>query len=210
MDVFGIPMGILHGMVVEEHTGIVIFIILSLVIRVLGDLTKSKIKMVSDQIPTIHSASDTIAFYGSAAAIFFLIVSGVTGYLIQPYSSITSEPILLNKSLFALAALFFWCAFFFNRYWFGPNLWSHRGLYLVQIVTALLGVTCIALAASIGAELTLGQSVLEPVYNYFNFSWSNFMLGTLEIGVTAVLVVIGIAIALVLKPKSGNQKKQTK
>jgi hypothetical protein len=166
--------------------------------------------MVSDRVAFIHDASDKIAFLGSLAAVFFLIISGVTGYLIQPLAVIEAQPDLMNKSLLALGALFFWTAFFFMRYWFGPGLWERKGLYVAQVVTALIGLVFTALTASIGAEITLGQSAMEPVYNALNFSWATFTIQALEIEITGVLVLVGILLVLVLKRGAGKKSPDTK
>jgi hypothetical protein len=197
VDILGVPVGIWHGLVVEEHTGIAVFIILALVVRILVDLVYRG-PNPSPRIQAIRQGTDFVGYAGSLAVVFFLIISGVTGYLIQPYSLLIQSPILINKSLLALGALFFWGAYFVVRLRFGSGLWQKRGLYLVEVVTALLGITFTALAASMGAELTVGQSAMEPLYNMLNFSWRTFLVQPLEIEVTAALVVVGVVLALII------------
>ena len=63
-----------------------------------------------------------LPIWAEFAAVVFLILSGITGYLIEPYSTLASDPLLLNKSHTALAALYFWAAFVFIRYWSGPRI----------------------------------------------------------------------------------------
>jgi hypothetical protein len=79
-----------------------------------------------------------------------------------------------------------------------------------MVVTALIGLVFTALTASIGAEVTLGQSALEPVYNALNFSWATFTIQSLEIEVTGVLVLVGILLVLVLKRGAGKKSAGTK
>jgi hypothetical protein len=74
----------------------------------------------------------------------------------------------------------------------------------VQLVNAVLGIAFTALAASMGAEMEVGQSALEPVYNALGFSWKTFLVGPLELEITAGLVVVGILVVLLFpsrKPK---------
>jgi hypothetical protein len=196
MEVLGVPISIWHSLVVEEHTGIMVFILLLLAVRVLADIF-SRGKVASPRVLSIHSASDTITYLGSIAVVAFLIVSGITGYLSVPYSSLISQPILIDKSLLALGSLYFWAAFFFLRYWFGPGLWKRAGLYAVYVLTALLGFLFTMLTASIGAELAVGESALEPVYSALSFSWSTFTLQPADIEITLALVVIGVVVALI-------------
>lgn len=197
MEIFGVPVSIWHGLVVEEHSGIAVFVILALVVRILTDLVYRG-PNASPRVQAIRQGTDFVGYTGSLAVVFFLIISGVTGYLIQPYSLLIESPILINKSLLALGALFFWAAYFVVRLRFGSGLWQKRGLYLVEVVTALLGIAFTALAASMGAELTVGQSALEPVYDALNFSWKSFLVGPLEIEITAAIVVVGIVLALIV------------
>jgi hypothetical protein len=195
MDVFGVPIQIWHALVVEEHSGIVVFIVLALALRVLTDLV-ARGTTPSLRVQAIRHGSDIIGYAGSLAAVVFLVLSSITGYFIQPYSALVASPLLINKALVALGALFFWCVFFLVRYWFGPGLWQEKRLYAVEVVAAFLGFVFTALAGSIGAELSLGQSVLDPFYKELGFSWRTFVVQPVEIEVTVAFLVIGILVAL--------------
>lgn len=196
MDVFGVPISIWHSLIVEEPSGISVFIILVLAVRVITDILYRG-KPPTPRVETIRQGSDLTAFWGSLAAVFFLILSAITGYLIQPYSLLVAEPSLINLALLALSALFFWSAYFVLRLFSGPKMWNHRGLYLMALVTAVLALLFDSLAASAGAELTLGQSALQPVYKALNFTWRTFTIQPLEIGITMALVIVGLIIVVV-------------
>lgn len=196
MDVFGVPISIWHSLIVEEPSGISVFIILVLAVRVITDILYRG-KPPTPRVETIRQGSDLTAFWGSLAAVFFLILSAITGYLIQPYSLLVAEPSLINLALLALGALFFWSAYFVLRLFSGPKMWNHRGLYLMALVTAVLALLFDSLAASAGAELTLGQSALQPVYKALNFTWRTFTIQPLEIGTTMALVIVGLIIVVV-------------
>jgi len=197
MQIFGVGVNIWHGLVVEEHTGIAIFVMLALVIRLLADIS-ARGKAPTPRVTMIHQGTDFIAYLGSAAVVLFLVISGVTGYLIQPYSSLINSPILINKSLLALVALFFWVSFFLVRHLMGPTLWEKKGLYLTEWVTAVLGILFTALTASMGAELTVGASALEPVYSALSFSWKTFLVQPDVIIATAAVVALGIFLAFLV------------
>lgn len=195
MDIFGVPISIWHSLVVEEHTGIAVFLVIALVVRILTDLVYRGPNQ-PQWTQTMRQGIDFLAFTGSAAIVLFLIISGVTGYLIQPYSSLIASPLLMNKALLALTATFFWLAFFLVRFRAGAGLWEKKGLYATEVLTALLGITFTALTASMGAELMVGESALEPVYKMLNFSWSTFLVSPVVIEVTVGLVVIGLIVAI--------------
>lgn len=189
-----------HDFVVELHTGVVVFVILAIVLRVVVDLRNMGKASVSAQVQEIRQGTDFVAYAGSVLAVIFLVFSGITGYLILPYSTLSSQAIYLNKAFVALAALFFWAAFAFLRFWFGPEMWSKRGLYALALVTAFFGLLFTTLAGSLGAELSINQSIMDPVYKALSINFHQWTLTTLDVEVTAALFVVAIIIVAFLKP----------
>jgi hypothetical protein len=55
-------------------------------------------------------------------------------------------------------------------------------------------------AGSIGAELSIGQSVMDPVYSALSINFRRVTLQPIDVEVTAALIAIGIIIAALLKP----------
>ena len=168
-------------------------------------------KPPSERVQIIRRDADTIAFLGAIAATFFLILSGITGYLIEPYSTMASSPFLLNKSLIALGALYFWAAYAFIRYWCGPGLWRKAGLYALSFITAILAIIFTALAGSIGAELSpYGQSVMDPVFKALGIDFKTLSLTQNDVYLTAgimVLLIVIIGVVSWLPQKSSPQGK---
>jgi len=198
-EVFGIPIGTIHALVVELHTGIAVFSVIALVVMLLADILLRGKPQFAQQKKIIRADADAVAYLGSLGAAFFLLLSGITGYLIDPYSEISTVAIYLNKSEFALAALFFWAAYAWIRFQCGPGLWNKKGLYALEFVTAFLGVVYLTFTGSIGGEISpYQQSVLDPVYKYINWSWHTFTLTQNEVYLTlgAMVVVIAVVGAL--------------
>jgi hypothetical protein len=193
-----VSMTILHAFVVEEHSGIVVFVFAAIIFRLLVDL-RVRNGAASGRVSAIRQGADVISYMGALAAVIFLVLSAITGYLIQPFSVLVSQPILLNKSLTALGALFFWAAFLVLRYEVGPSMWQDRELYAIGVITATLGFAFTAITGSIGAELTLGHSVMDPVYQALSLNLRVWTLQPIDIGITVVLVLIGIVLAVVVR-----------
>ena len=200
LEFLGIQMLTWHDLVVEFHTGVVVFVIVAIALRVVVDLGHRGKATASPRVQEIRLGTDFVAYTGSVLAVVFLILSGMTGYLLQPYSDLVSQPILLNKAFTALAALFFWMAFAFLRYWSGPSMWEKRGLYALAVVTAFLGLLFTTLAGSIGAELSIGQSVVDPVYNALSINMRQLTLQPIDVEITAVLLVVAIVMVAVPRP----------
>ena len=188
--IFGIPISVVHGLVVELHTGVAVFAFLALLAMLIADVV-NRGKAPSELVQVIRRDADAIAYLGAIAAVFFLILSGITGYLIEPYSTTASSPFLLNKSLTALGALYFWAAYAFIRYWAGPSLWRKSGLYALNFITAIIAILFTALAGSIGAELSpYGESVMDPLYKSLGINFKTLALTQNEVYLTAGVFVI--------------------
>ena len=201
------PASIVHGLVVELHTGVAVFAFLALLVMLITDLV-ARGKPPSERVQVIRRDADAISYLGALAAVFFLVISGITGYIIQPYSVLASSAFLLNKSLTALCALYFWAAFAFIRFWCGPGLWKKAGLYALSFITAILAILFTALAGSIGAELSpYGESVMDPVYKALGISFSTFTLTVTDVYATAGALIIVIVIVEVLILTQGRSAK---
>ena len=200
MEFLGTQMLTWHDFVVELHTGVVVFVVLAIALRVLVDLGQRGKTTASARVEEVRQGTDFAAYAGSVVAVVFLIASGLTGYLLLPYSTLVGQPVYLNKEFTALAALFFWLAFAFMRYWSGPAMWKKKGLYALAVVTALFGLLFTTLAGSIGAELSIGQSVLTPVYDALSINFRQLTLQPIDVEITAALLVVAIVVAAFLKP----------
>jgi len=212
VTIFGTPISTYHALIVELHTGIAVFAFLALVVMVLVDIV-ARIRHLAptEQMQVIKRDADAIAYLGSLGTVFFLILSGITGFLIEPYSVLSTTPLLLNKSLVALAALYFWTVYAFVRYWEGPGLWKKAGLYLFGVATMLLGMLFLGLAGSIGGELSpYGGSVMDPLYKMLNFSWRNFKLTQNDVYLTLGLVVVAIVIVGFLSMRGAGGSSRAK
>jgi hypothetical protein len=201
------PASIVHGLVVELHTGVAVFAFLSLLVMLITDIVVRG-KPPSERVLAIRRDADAISYLGALAAVFFLVISGITGYLIQPYSALANSAFLLNKSLTALCALYFWAAFAFIRFWCGPGLWKRAGLYAFSFITATVATIFTALAGSIGAELSpYGQSVMDPVYKALGISFSTLTLTQTDVYATAGALIIVIIIVEALVLRQGRSAK---
>lgn len=208
IEILGIPVNVLHALVVELHTGIAVFAFLALLAMLITDLVVRR-KPASERVQIIRRDTDAIAYFGALGAAFFLILSGITGYLIEPYSTMISNPLLLNKSLTALGALYFWAAYAFIRFWCGPQMWRKAGLYALNFVTAVLALFFTTLAGSMGAELSpYGQSALNSVYNALGLNFRSITLAQNDVYITAAVLIVIIAIVALfpLSKRSASPK----
>jgi len=72
------------------------------------------------------------------------------------------------------------------------------------MIAAFFGLLFTTLAGSIGADLTIGQSVLTPVYNALSINLRQLTLQPIDVEITAVLFVVAIIVAAFLKPSRNS------
>lgn len=189
-DVFGIPVSVVHGLVVELHTGVAVFAFLALIAMLATDVLFKR-WLPADKVRMVRRDADTIAYFGAISATVFLVLSGITGYLIEPYATDASSLLILNKELAALGALYFWGAYALIRFWSGPRLWERRGLYALEFVTSILAIFFTAIAGSIGAELSAyGMSVMTPLYDALGVNFTTFTITQMDVYLTADVLAI--------------------
>ncbi len=190
LTIFGVQISTYHSLMVAMHTGIAVIAFLALMLRevvVRGN-------HASERKELVRRESDIIAYVLAIGAVVFIILSAITGYLIEPYSVLSTTPILLNKSIVALGALYFWAVYVFIRYWHGPQLWNKKGLYLLAFVTAVLAFIFTSVAGSLGGELSpFGESVLDPLYHALGISVRSLTITQTDVYITAV-AMIGVVV----------------
>ena len=71
--------------------------------------------------------------------------------------------------------------------------------------TALLGLLFTTIAGSIGAELSIGQSVVDPVYNALSINMRQLTLQPIDVEITAALLIVAIIVVAFLKPSRKSE-----
>ncbi len=208
IEVGGIPISTVHALVVELHTGAAVFAFVALVAMVATDILFKR-WMPAARVQIVRRDADAIAYFGGIFALFFLVISGITGFLIEPYYVNVTTPLLLNKELAALGALYFWGAFVFFRFWCGPGLWEKKGLYAFAFITSIIAIFFTTIAGSIGGELSpYGQSVMDPVYKALGISFKTFTLSQFDVYLTAAVLALVCLIVFALTHLSEIPKQK--
>ena len=76
MEFLGAQMLTWHDFVVELHTGIVVFVVLALALRVVVDVRNSGRQSVSARVQQLRQGTDFVAYAGSVSAVVFLVPQG--------------------------------------------------------------------------------------------------------------------------------------
>lgn len=201
ISIFGVQISTYHSLLVALHTGTAVLASLTLAARLVTDIL-FRGKEPTERVVFIRRESDLFAYFLALFSVVFICFSAMTGYLIEPYSVLSTTPILLNKSIVALGALYFWAAFCFIRYWQGPRLWDRAGLYALAFGTAQTAMVFTTIAGSLGGELSpFGQSVLDPVYRTLGINVRALTLTQVDVYITAVLMAGLVVVTGVLSSR---------
>ena len=108
----------------------------------------------------VHSHLDSAAYIASIFGVFMIPAAIVTGYLTTESMGGQSS-MSLNKMVFSGLCIGFWSGVISGRRLCGYRLWEHRGLSILQAISASLGFLMTIILGSIGGQLGRGETVLD-------------------------------------------------
>ena len=108
----------------------------------------------------VHSHLDSTAYIASIFGVFMIPAAIVTGYLATESMGGQSS-MSLNKMVFSGLCIGFWSGVISGRRLCGYRLWEHRGLSILQAISASLGFLMTIILGSIGGQLGRGETVLD-------------------------------------------------
>jgi hypothetical protein len=194
-----IDYGPVHALTVELHGGffalaffaIVVAFVCALVLR----LSQNPAGPTTKWFSKVGAYMDAAGFLAALAGVLLLVLSAVTGILADPLSDLLADPLVLNKILLSVIALFIWSSLVFVRATLGRKLWTFPWTALLYTVFAIIGFGLVLTVITLGFTLADGGSVVDPLWSFFGIDLTKeISLGT-ENG-TAVLVG-SIAVILV-------------
>ena len=108
----------------------------------------------------IHSHLDSAAYMASIFGVLMIPLAIVTGYLTTE-SMGGQTSMSLNKMVFSGLCIGFWSGVISGRRLCGYRLWEHRGLTILQAISASLGYLMTIMLGSIGSQLGRGETALD-------------------------------------------------
>ena len=114
-----------------------------------------------ERLPSkVHSHLDSAAYIASIFGVLMIPAAIVTGNLTTE-SMGGQSTMSLNKMVFSGLCIGFWSGVISGRRLCGYRLWEHRGLTILQALSASLGFLMTIMLGSIGSQLGRGETALD-------------------------------------------------
>jgi len=190
--------GPVHALTVELHGGffalaffaIVVAFVCAIVLRLSKNPDGARTRWFSK----VGAYMDAAGFLAAMAGVVLLILSAITGILTDPLNDLLADPLVLNKILLAVVALFIWSSLVFVRATLGRKLWTFPWAALCYTLFAIVGFVLVLTVIALGFTVVDGGSVLDPLWNFFGIDLTKeISLGTgsgMAVLVGSVVVIL--------------------
>lgn len=194
-----VSMSALHSLTAELHAGFLTLAFVCIVIVVAAQITvrlRNRLprRLVNLAIKT-RGYAEAASFVGAVLGVIGLLLSAYTGMYAWPEDVLLESAVVRNKILLTAFATVLWAGVVFIRFRFGRGLWTCPAMAVVYVGTVFAAYGVLGMTGSLGAHLTVGESVLDPLWNLIGVQVSEPI--TLSLG-HAALVAIASGAAFVL------------
>jgi hypothetical protein len=191
-----VTMSALHALTAELHSGMLSLAFACIMIVFAAQVVvRLKNRMPGRFVHwaiVVRGYAEPAGYVAAVAGLLGLLLSAWTGMYAWPMEKLLDSGIVRNKILFTVYATALWTIVVFMRTRFGRGLWSCPPMMTVYAGTAFVAYGFIGMAGSLGAHITQGGSVLDPLWNIVGFRVSS----TVELA-PQLAAAIALASALV-------------
>jgi len=199
-----VAMRAIHAVTVEMHGGMLTLAIVCVLIK-MADLTyqrflPGKVPRLYGYLKRASALAGPAAVLGAIGGVLGLIASAITGYLMVPGSSLTDDPVGMNKVMVSIFAIELWSIFIFLAIRHSRDLWEpRRPIPLIASTAAFLGYAASVIGGSLGGTMAGKGSVLDPVWGALGVDLHTSWILTIQTAVPIAAAVNVLAILLLVR-----------
>lgn len=148
--------------------------------------------------------TEPTGFVAAIAGLIMLVLSGITGMYSWPVEPLLESPEIRNKITLTAFATVLWSIVIFTRSRYGRELWDSTPTATAYTLMAIVAFGFIAAAGCLGAHVTVGESVLDPVLEWIGIDLGEDFI--LPFGVATILAIFSfvVVIAAIIVAKKYN------
>ncbi len=196
-----VTMSALHSLTAELHAGFLTLAFACIVAVALAQITvRLKNYMPRRLVRTAIQARGYLEATGYVSAIAGLVglfLSAYTGIYAWPQDVLINDPIVRNKIMLTSFSTAFWIGIVIIRTRFGRGLWTCPTMAFLYVVLAIVGFGVVGMTGSLGAHLTVGSSILDPLWQFFRIDYTKTIeIATVLAAIIAVVSVVAFIISL--------------
>jgi hypothetical protein len=192
-----VSMSALHSLTAELHAGFLVLAFACIMIVAMSQVilryrhrTPEKI---SDWASRSRIYAESAGYVAAIGGLIGLVLSAITGMYAWPADSLMESEAVRNKIMLTLFGTIMWGIVVYTRAKFGRGLWNCPVMSSLYVAFTIVAFAFIGMAGSLGAHLTVGESVLDPVWTIIGIDAGETI--ALE---TEIAIYIAIASSIVL------------
>ncbi len=205
----------LHAVTVEMHGGMLTLAAVCIVIKVI-DL--AYLRFLPGKFPRLYARFAPLSALAGPAAllaaiggIFGLAASAVTGYLLVPGSTLTDDPLGMNKVMVSVFAIYLWSIFVVLAVRNRGLIWKSRRFSVIATGVALAGYASSIVGGSLGGTMAGKGSILDPVWELLGVDLhASWIMGLDLVFIVAIAVNVLMAVVIISSLRAGRAKAPVK
>ncbi|MEK6852133.1 MAG: hypothetical protein AABY30_06310 [Candidatus Thermoplasmatota archaeon] len=195
-----VSMQAIHAVTVEMHGGMLTLAIVCVLIK-MADLTYQR--FLPGKVPRLYrylarasAPAGPAAVLAAIGGVLGLVASAITGYLMSSGSSLTNDPLAMNKVMVTIFAIELWSVFIFLAIRNSRDLWQvRRPLPLLASTAAFLGFVSSVVGGSLGGTMAGKGSILDPLWGLLGVDLHTSWILTMQ---TAIPIAVALNVAAIL------------
>ncbi len=192
-------MSALHSLTAELHAGFLTLAFACILVTAAASMIKRRgVRCSSDRSERFDKMivyTDAAGYVASIAGVVGLILSAITGMLAWPVDALLDSPLVQNKIMLTVLGTVLWCIVVVTRSKFGIAVYNSPLMSSLFVMITFASYAAISVAGSMGAHLTIGESVLDPLLQSIHIDIESvFYLST----VIAIAIVLISAASIIL------------
>jgi len=168
-----VTMSALHALTAELHSGFLTLAFVCVMIVAAAQVVVRYKNHMPDIFVrwaiVVRGYAEAASYVAAVAGLLGLLLSGYTGMYAWPMDTLLESGVVRNKILFTVYATVMWGAVIFIRTRFGRGLWTCPAMAFVYVTFTFVAYGFIGMAGSLGAHITQGGSVLDPLWSIVGF-----------------------------------------
>lgn len=203
-----VSMSSLHSLTAEMHGGALTLAFICILAVAVAQVVVAHKKLfgvrLTDIAVKVRGYAEATGYVAAVGGLIGLLLSSWTGMYAWPQEDLLLSEEVRNKITLTIFATVLWGMVVFIRMRFGRGLWACPAMATVYTLIALAAMSVTGATGSVGAHLTKGESLLDPLWDFLNVTITeSFVLEPSIAGGIALFSMIGLVLSLIYARRAG-------
>lgn len=202
-----VSMSSLHSLTAEIHSGMLTLAFACIVVvaasQVIVAYRKRFPSALVDLALKVRGYAEATGYVAAVGGLIGLFLSTYTGMYAWPQEDLLLSDEVRNKITLTVFAIVLWSMVVFIRFRFGRGLWTCPTMASVYTLVAVAAMGVTGATGSVGAHLTKGESLMDPLWNMLRVEITESIVLEPEVATAIALVSV---IVLMLSLTYGKRK----